>query len=298
MPIRFACPHCSQKLSVSTRRAGASVDCPRCRRELTIPTPEKLPAAGEPRKSPAAAAATQAGAASEGESAEPDERDVFAQFVFDDDDEMELVYDTSEPAAASPAAAATVDYDRISVPRRVLYLQGGLLGVVGLVCFTIGLIAGSGFFSAPQPAASKPCIVSGAVTYTAAGRLTPDEGAVVVALPQSREPEERASISGLRPSDPPPAGMQRGIEIIRTIGGAYTRADANGRYQLRLPTQGKYFLLVISRGAEAASLDHIQTEHLLKLGRFFDMPADLLGKQKYQWTAASLHGDMKLNAEF
>ena len=37
MPVRFTCPHCRQKLSVSSRKAGRDADCPRCGRMLTIP---------------------------------------------------------------------------------------------------------------------------------------------------------------------------------------------------------------------------------------------------------------------
>src|SRR5205823_15025932 len=37
MPIRFACPHCHQKLSVGARKAGMTADCPRCKRVLTVP---------------------------------------------------------------------------------------------------------------------------------------------------------------------------------------------------------------------------------------------------------------------
>ena len=41
MPIRFSCPHCTQKLSVSTRKAGKTANCPRCKKELTVPAPEQ-----------------------------------------------------------------------------------------------------------------------------------------------------------------------------------------------------------------------------------------------------------------
>src|SRR5437763_965043 len=39
MPIRFACPHCRQKLSVAQRKAGEQAECPRCHQSLTIPQP-------------------------------------------------------------------------------------------------------------------------------------------------------------------------------------------------------------------------------------------------------------------
>ena len=293
MPIRFVCPHCSQKLSVSSRKAGARVDCPRCKRELTIP-------AAEVETAPVSAgrtAVTQTEPAEAPLAAEA-EPHPFSQFNFDD--ETELVYDTSDEPIGAPQKTL-VDYDRISVPRFVLYLQGGLLGLVGLFSFAIGLIAGSAFLSTPAvgPVAAQPCVVSGAVTYTTGNRTLPDEGAVVVVVPQAEQLDERASVSGLRPTDPTPPPMHRGVEILRTIGGAYARTDDKGRYELRLPDRGRYFVLVISRHAENPSIDQIKTDDLLKMGRYFDAPADLIGKQKYQWVAENnIRGDRKFNAEF
>jgi hypothetical protein len=117
-------------------------------------------------------------------------------------------------------------------------------------------------------------------------------------VPQAERLEERIGVAGLRPGDPPPEPMQRGVEIIRTIGGAYARADDQGRYQLRLPDRGTYYVLVVSNHAEQASLDEIKTPDLLKMGRYFDTPTDLLGKQKYQWTEITLRADRKLNVDF
>lgn len=37
MPIIFRCPHCSQKLSVSRRKAGQEVTCPECVKRLRVP---------------------------------------------------------------------------------------------------------------------------------------------------------------------------------------------------------------------------------------------------------------------
>ena len=291
MPIRFPCPHCSQKLSVSSRKAGANVNCPRCKQELTIPQGEQTTGA-----EPAARAGHTTSATEPSEAAEPED-DPFAQFAVYD--EMELVYDTSDPAPREPPKRALVDYDRVSVPRVMLYAQGALLGIVALTCFAIGLITGGAFFSTPAsaPLAAQPCVVSGAVTYAAGNRTLVDAGAVVVAVPQADQLDERAPVSGLRPFDPEPPPMHRGVEIIRSIGGAYTRADDKGRYELRLPDRGKYFVLVISRRGENASVANIKTADLLKMGRYFDVPADLIGKQKYQWTAEIIRGDRKFNAE-
>ena len=37
MPIRFRCPHCDRKLSISSRQAGSEVSCPSCQERLRVP---------------------------------------------------------------------------------------------------------------------------------------------------------------------------------------------------------------------------------------------------------------------
>src|SRR5687768_9901740 len=99
MPIRFACPHCQQKLSVSSRKAGTTADCPRCKRSIAIPAPS-LPAAvgavalapNEADAQPESEAVAQAADAEAGPAA-------FPSFVVYDS--PELVYDTSDEHAAT-----------------------------------------------------------------------------------------------------------------------------------------------------------------------------------------------------
>src|SRR5436190_8898336 len=139
MPIRFPCPHRSQKLSVSTRKAGKTANCPRCKKELTVPAPE-------------AAATSDADAASTSEEGE-NEDDPYAQFVVYD--ETELVYDDATPIT-QPGGTPSIQ-DRVAVPRYVLYTQGLLLGAVALVCFIFGVLTGGTFFSAPSQSAKGAC---------------------------------------------------------------------------------------------------------------------------------------------
>lgn len=41
--IRFACPHCGSRLSVSADKAGRRGKCPRCKEPLTVPAPNATP---------------------------------------------------------------------------------------------------------------------------------------------------------------------------------------------------------------------------------------------------------------
>jgi hypothetical protein len=43
--FKFACPHCGQRLAVSTEQVGTTENCPNCAAPLTVPAPE-TPRAG------------------------------------------------------------------------------------------------------------------------------------------------------------------------------------------------------------------------------------------------------------
>jgi hypothetical protein len=212
---------------------------------------------------------------------------------------MELVYDTTDSSTAS-VPGGSENTELIAIPRYVLYLQGGLIGVVALVAFAIGMLAGGAMLTQPPPpAAVQACVISGSVTFASGPRQLPDEGAVIALLPQSEaKPDEKAPVAGLRPGDPTPGETHRGITVLHSLGGGYTRADANGRFQLQVPDRGRYLLLVVSNRSQLRSIEEIQTADILKLGPYFDNAADLLGNHRYQLTQESIRGDRDLNVAF
>jgi hypothetical protein len=214
-------------------------------------------------------------------------------------DGMELVYDTTESTAYSQPAFAE-HTELVAIPRYVLYLQGGLIGVVALVAFAIGMLAGGAILTQPPaPAAAQACVIKGSVTYASGPRQLPDEGAVIAFLPQSQaRPDEKAPVAGLRPDDPTPGDSHRGIAILRDLGGGYARADANGRFELQLPDRGRYLVLIVSSRSLVRSVEEIQTGDILMLGPFFDNAADLLGNHRYQLTQESIRGDRDLTVAF
>ena len=293
MPIRFACPHCRQKLSVSSRKAGQTGNCPRCKQKLTIPEP----AIASPAAAVAAAADVSAvtGDKEAGAGGGPAEREE-APPRFEDAHDFELVFDTSDESAASAAPAAP---DLIAVPRLVLYLQGGLLAVVALVSLAIGLIAGGALSGGAAPAGPRACTLEGTINYAAGNRNLPDPGAVVAVIPEGGpRPDEKALVTGLRPGDTSPAENHQGIAVLRQLGGGYARTDNRGRFQVQLPARGKYLVLVISQARQLRSLDEIETADLLKLAPFFDNAAELLGRQRYQLTMEVVRSDRQLNVVF
>jgi len=312
MPVRFTCPHCRQKLSVSSRKAGRQADCPRCGRALTIPSAvepdvaqvhgqhpaplsdERQPHVDLPREdaasAPAAAALEHAASA---------EQHRHANDHSDDDPhrDFEVVFDTSgdEPLHV----AADEHPDLIAVPRLVLYLQGGLLAVVAVVSFALGVIAGGAFSGGAAPAGSRACTLEGTINYAAGTRHLPDPGAVVAVIPASGlRPQRKAPISGLRPDDATPDENHHGIAILRELGGGYTRTDDRGRFTVQLPDRGKYLVLVVSSARDVDDLEDISTADLVKLGPFFDNAAGLLGRHQYRLTSEIVRSDRQLNVVF
>jgi hypothetical protein len=218
----------------------------------------------------------------------------------------ELVFDTS--SASSSAGVGELpsnviqqtDYNLVSFPRYVLYAQAGLLAGVAIICFTLGALMG-GLFLRGQPegpVAAKPCTISGFVQVTEGVVRKGDAGAVVIVLPQEvQKIDERAPVSGLRPRDAAPEETHRGLAILKQIGGGFAKADKEGKYQVRVPRQGKYFVLVISRSKVAAA-GEVEGVDLQRIARFFENANDLLAGQKYQFSEERFAGDRKFDVSF
>jgi hypothetical protein len=276
---------------VSSRKAGKRAKCPKCQQTLTIPALEE-----QTKASDAADSADQPG----GDSADGgDEIDPFAQFTVYDD-EHELVYASDEDEGERRAASIPVDATKVAVSRRILYMQGALLGMVAIFCFVLGLVAGAGLSgnSGSSETGPKPCSITGRVAYGPVGdEPTPDVGAVAIVVPQEVRPEEKAGIEGLRPQDPPPDGDHPGLQAIRNIGGDYTRVDEDGNFQLRVSDIGRYFVLVISANRNQPAGEQAKAE-LAQIGRFFELTPDLFGGNDYRWQEETVKNDREINFVF
>lgn len=114
MPVQFLCTHCHRRLSVGHRKAGTTVDCPKCRQPNVVPgsslsADEKHATAGPPENS----APPQPAFRAESAAAAPDCSDPIINFVAPTDaafdDVLQLITDretTAAPRMAPPAQAA------------------------------------------------------------------------------------------------------------------------------------------------------------------------------------------------
>jgi len=280
MPIRFTCPHCRQKLSVAQRKAGTATECPRCHGTLTVPEPPAEPKlTGE---KPAANAPL-------GEAPEflPD-ADEFAG--------LELIYETASEPKAPPAPSRISE--AVPVPRYVIYMQGGLIAAVALVALVIGMLLGSTFGGRTEDQAQSS-VVTGSITFTQGPRSRVDVGAVVMLLPQGRRPDEKIPIKGLRPADRQADEGEKGIAMLRDVGGAYARADENGRFELQVPNSGRYWLVVISREQKRTGAGReLKNSDLAKLARFFESAVGVLGDREFRISDETIRGDRRVDVAF
>ncbi|WP_425617930.1 hypothetical protein NA78x_001620 [Anatilimnocola sp. NA78] len=305
MPIRFACQHCGQKLSVGSQKAGTKANCPRCKQSVRVP--------GEPVAQEKVTAQSMLVMTGEPEPATFDEpaappisfhlNEQSSEQAESPLETSELIFDTGASSSYEQPHEQVVqrtDYNLISLPRYVLYVQAGLLAGVAIVCFTLGALMGSAFFRGePEVAAvAKPCKISGFVQVTQGVTKKGDEGAVVFVLPQEvQKLDERSPVEGLRPQDSSPEENHRGISILRGIGGAFAKTDKTGKYELQVPRQGKYFVLVVSHAKQGKAED-IDSQHLRKIARFFENATELIGEQKYQFSEAQFVADRKFDVSF
>jgi hypothetical protein len=208
---------------------------------------------------------------------------------------------SQEPAPPAVPSSVLVG-EMVLISRRTLYLQAGLIAVVGVVAMLAGYWIGRG--AAPDGAAAESeaaeasqVVIDGKLLRRLVDRIDGDENAVALFLPANKTPEEPIETAGIRPTDRPGSGYSV-LQQIREFGGGYARADATGYFMVNLPAQGKYYVLFISAnnarpdGVKASELD------LSTLDDYLRRPEYLIGKQKYRLTLETLDGYKAIDHDF
>jgi len=307
MPIRFACSTCGQRLSVGSQKAGTSAVCPKCKATITIPadsaepeTPQVVPEP-PPLGQSVLVVPTSGGYPSSPPSQGGTTNDEPPTFDFGGG--IEIVYETpsTSPARAARKRAddeASTDFDRIALPRYVVFVQGILLAVVGIVCFLLGMAVGGAVSeSGNRTEVPMPVALSGKVSVAARGNRTPDSGAVLILLPYGAKPDEKGSLVGLRPGDDP-AENAPARDFIRRLGGKVAVCDQLGEYTVNLPDRGRYHLLAISGTARPPREQRVDPQEIVQIGKFFDLRSDPLKDRRYQWRTELVRADRAINVDF
>ena len=110
---------------------------------------------------------------------------------------------------------------------------------------------------------------------------------------EGKIPQKKLSLRDIRPRDtmldPIPDPPPKNVRLIRELGGQYARADARGEFDMLLPDQGTYRVLIISANArrpEGATFDEIDAE---EIGEYFDLVEEQIGRQQYRWTKEEIN---------
>ena len=201
-----------------------------------------------------------------------------------------------EPASDGRAVSANAATNNVPapeemvyLPRKIIFAQAWFLLAICGAAFAAGYWIGSGrpsgaASSSDAPEAQSRVFIEGLVSWTPMpGQTSGDENAVVILLPADRPPEPPIPMSGLRPVDPMPGELHRGLRAIKKAGGDYARTDAEGKFGLVAPAQGRYRILVISRHAGRVENAIAQEADFNEIGRYLQSPEMLIGRYKYHW---------------
>ena len=205
---------------------------------------------------------------------------------------------------AEPAPAPMPSRSRSSLGLRlaavafggVLFAGGFFLGKTGpkqVEESDRGVEAEQGEVANAAPAAAKGNGLTGRITYRREGaECLHDRGARVLVWPVSAAPEEAWSADEFRATvaDKTPGGADK----LRGIGGGLVLVEADGTFEIQLPSGGEYEVLVSSRYAARNTIDGsepISAAHLARLKRCFDEPQRLIGKTQFRLMRVKYRGE-------
>jgi phage FluMu protein Com len=307
MPVRFLCPHCNQLLAVSSRKAGAQVNCPKCTAAIIVPEVATESTASSTASPQHFQTSTPAGGPTS-EITAPTVVTAGARFEDADVEQAlsSLVITESAPAASADAAPSVAprlegaERQTLLLPRAVIYFQGALLAAVALIFFLAGVwIGGFGNPSSPNnPAgpATASVRLDTLLQYqseNAAARA--DEGAIVLLLPV-KQVIDRIPAAPLKPGGPALTAADPVMTQLQFLGGAFGRTDSAGKLQGLVVPQGKHHVLLLSKNARRTG--EPRPQDLATLGNYLEGAADLLADRQYRLRTEDLTADTAMHHTF
>ncbi|MDB5386941.1 MAG: hypothetical protein JWM11_2587 [Planctomycetaceae bacterium] len=126
------------------------------------------------------------------------------------------------------------------------------------------------------PAETAPRLM-GRLTYrNSQGRIEPDAGARILAIPEIRSTESKLPSIGFRPADDE-VSRETAHRALLESGGSEATADVRGQYELKLPAGGTFQLVVLSKyqGRQSDTTWPKSAEATLRA--VFERPEQLVG---------------------
>ena len=286
MPIRFQCPECQAKLKIGSHKVGVRKSCPHCSVDFIVPEPIEgdLPiaqrwsgeevAASPPTTSPPAAAEGSGKKPPRPNAAEP---------------KLDSVNSAAPPMPRSRQSSPEMTPDilrleEISVPRRMIYVYGGLIAVVAIFFFLFGVMTGKNLDRTRAVVVAKSIessVIKGTVMFRRDNQRLPDVESLVIVMPIESELDVRPEGEALHPSQKS-AVESPDAQLIRTFGGEVSRVDAAGRFSFDLPGEQQYEVLVIS--ANQQSDQEVSRNLRVAWGRVFVPIEPVIGEQAHHST--------------
>lgn len=305
MPIRFQCDGCHQRLSIARRKAGARIVCPTCGQTQTVPSENGdsglIDSLVEKDSSSSGEIGPDLGAESL-----PDEAAIpvppllpAVEETIDTAPSIRLVSKgPPQPTETPPPPPPPPPVSRQSSPWAV-YCQALILAAVGIGGFAAGYCLGRQDGSAlparlPLAAAApataprdgfrdEEVLLQGRMLWMPTfGQAAGDGQSVLLLLPRDKTAGQSLPIRGLRPTDEP-AEDESSSQQIKSLGGIYARAAADGTVAAVLPREGRYYLLLISRNTLRPKEQSIRAKDLAEMKQYFAEAERLIGDQKYVW---------------
>jgi DNA-directed RNA polymerase subunit RPC12/RpoP len=320
-PIEFRCHHCGRRLRTSRHKIGKQVVCPRCRQKTLVELPNKEPAAhfvdsaaveAPPIEAPPIETAPIETAPIETVPVEtaPLEPTRRHEPIADSPRTLDAAAPptaappTAAPPTAAPPTAAPpstgapteATHSSASAPASTLALSRTtvlalvlLTAILPLAGFAMGWLAGRAVPADSEAAPRQPCLLSGQVLLPTGEA---DADAVVVLLSDRNTPSsiERFPANLLLPSAQPIEPTDILFKNMRSHDADATRSDSNGRFTVRPPDHGAYYLLVLST-KQNDEPNAIPRADIAQMGRYVDRPADLIRNHRYRWTDLKITGD-------
>ena len=194
---------------------------------------------------------------------------------------------TQTPSAEQGSSVPTnTKPSHILLPRKVVYFQGALLGIVATTFFIFGMMVGS-LTGGPSTAKIQSCRVTGFVTFQKNGSSVPDSGSVVLLLPIDSANIQRQSPEQLRPNNFKPLNNPA-IEMVHQAGGVVVRADESGKFDVYVDSPRSFDLLVISRNQKGKRV--LTKSEMAGIGKFFLPVETLLGDNQFVWKRVATTG--------
>ncbi len=115
-----------------------------------------------------------------------------------------------------------------------------------------------------------------------------DQGALFVALPQKSIPRSALPVAGLRADDAGSPESQASIAALRSAGGAFSLAEADGTVAAVLPREGQYYLLMVSKHVLRPTAQPVRQSDLVAMKQYFAEPEKLIGQSSYVWRSQEI----------